>query len=35
MNTLNSINIIQLEERLETAGIENPSCIITQVTNYV
>lgn len=32
MRTLNSINIIQLEERLEMAGIENPSCIIVSIT---
>lgn len=32
MKTLNSINIMQLEERLEMSGIENPTCIIVSIT---
>lgn len=32
MKTLNSISINQLEERLEMAGMENPSCIIVSIT---
>lgn len=31
MKTLKSINITQLEERLEMSGIENATCIIISI----